>query len=1008
MDTPGSSIIATLDFSVVFDLSTPTPTIKLTNLSTAATMPPTAPFIGCKWWVLITSPSTSIVHQGSLAAPDMTGAWTTWTMANPWPQLFQHVEWSGAPYTVTLYVNDANVGNTNNPYSLAYSAELCPPRGNTGTTTNNFGVASMSKSVKCTDAQVVVQDLTNYTYKALGIGVLVSEEFRLISPALDDGSSAPQLTVTGLSYAYFNLVYNGDGYNVFLNTVRDYALDSHVTVRFKYKGQITFNVQCNIDLCSITCGFQKLVQKLSCAPCADSTLRDKALLISSKINLCLIGISSGCTDVDISKQISDIKSLLGDFDCCVETTKNTGLFPLGTNTDQDDAVITPVYLFGTTNPPVGCPSAFAPGTVTEPDGTTIIGIFHDSLEMVQLMNDNPAWQAIGLAFAIGNCEVGVFPKDGVTVIPPVIVIVGSGCVDNVQSYTVHMSDICAGSSTVTVSDFPLHALVDFGLGAGPVYLGFIATFADLIIALNAEPTKPPSVLFADAGASSAAVIAIHNDSCSSYSGTITVTCDLGSSSFLTIGSGHRPYNSTPLATNGNVQEYGMRGNAIIGRIPGISATNIQWHNIRIGNTLIVSEGDTGKIHFIDMTNPLMPSYIRFIQLNKIVATSFSGGPLSKGVDGGNVSSFYSLYFPTDSHHMTINLLYVCEGLTGTFWGLDMAGSALGIGTGVVNAGGSGWVVGNLFTIGAGSVLAVAQVTTQVAGAVTGWMLLRPGEGYTVTAGVACTALTGVGAGLVIDILTVQSGVSFCFQDLRLRGMCPRVHVGSKIYFSLDGSLAVDIGAPPPVAMGFVMVIDFSLVYLIPSPAAVVAVNVAGLGTPDDIWAASYDGVDTIWMMGYAGTLYRYSISSGTSSIKIDTMGPTGASGFQLRGNIKYYLGKLYISSLGGLRPLSHAAGAMVMDLASFPTSVSFSYFGLFTDPSGGILFVHNILPLGNCLCVVTCEGFPGNQQGTIAVYKLDGTLMFFKKLGLGQSIYNLVPVAGINPPYSPTTLIPIP
>ena len=114
MNTPGSSNISVLDFKVLFNLSLAAPTITLTNLSSGGNLGP------CKFWVTVTTPSGTIVHAGSVTTPDATGAWTTWTMAEAWPMVFYHVEWSGNPYTITLSVDDV----ASHTYALSYLAAI--------------------------------------------------------------------------------------------------------------------------------------------------------------------------------------------------------------------------------------------------------------------------------------------------------------------------------------------------------------------------------------------------------------------------------------------------------------------------------------------------------------------------------------------------------------------------------------------------------------------------------------------------------------------------------------------------------------------------------------------------------------------------------------------------------------------------------------------------------------------------------------------------------------------
>ena len=162
-----------------------------------------------------------------------------------------------------------------------------------------------------------------------------------------------------------------------------------------------------------------------------------------------------------------------------------------------------------------------------------------------------------------------------------------------------------------------------------------------------------------------------------------------------------------------------------------------------------------------------------------------------------------------------------------------------IATYAVNAGGSGYVIGNTFTVNGGSTLAVGVVTGVTSGAVTGISITSPGAGYSAATGVATTHTSGSGTGLTINILTlyppqrttcltditlnvagtglygVQSGgkypVAFWLHDVIGRHTAPQVRQGatafvnipnlndvgqqmfglSQINFNIDSSFAVD-------------------------------------------------------------------------------------------------------------------------------------------------------------------------------------------------------------------------
>lgn len=80
----------------------------------------------------------------------------------------------------------------------------------------------------------------------------------------------------------------------------------------------------------------------------------------------------------------------------------------------------------------------------------------------------------------------------------------------------------------------------------------------------------------------------------------------------------------------------------------------------------------------------------------------------------------------------------------------------GVASAIPNARGTGWALGDTFSIAGGTPLAAGKVTGVSAGTVTSFIIIDYGGAYTLPAtGVATTALTGVGTGLTVDILSLQ-------------------------------------------------------------------------------------------------------------------------------------------------------------------------------------------------------------------------------------------------------------
>lgn len=919
--------ISSLDYTILYDISGPVPAITLTNTSTVVN--PTL----LKWWYVLSTPSNMPIHTGSFSSPDVSHvAWTTLSITpGSWPAIFgqgacAQIEFScQAPYVCTLFVMDS----ANNIFSLQTSAVICRPTGNTPNSCGNFGVADISVKVDCQNARLLCSDSTNLAYQNQISPSAQANTWTLVYPQDEAGNQPINGTAANTPSVFFPLAYSANGFNVYLRDYETYNMGGGVYIKLQYKSQDTFNVYCNVDLCQLQCEMQRFYE-LSNTNCGD--LEDPLLVKKmSQINLlyarALTGIFQPSCNIDVPVVIKEMETIFG-FDSCSCCGQGVNMSASPTIPSSGCCPVSVSVVNITSSPPTSCEATSYPVQVYDPTQTAIIGIASNMTDVLYLVNSNTAWMTYGVAFSEGSCKIGFFPVTAGNTIPNVY-IASSGnstaCVGNTQNYTVRMADVCLSSTSVSPSDFPLNAYVNFG--SGEVSLGSVASVAALIIALNSVPAKPSTVTFSDSGSTAAVSVNIFNSSCTGFSTPITISTDKGSASFLFYGASHFNYSATPPAINGAVSAYGLSGNEVIGKIPGVSTSNVQWHVSRKDNTIAVTESNTGKIYFWDISLPLQPTFIRTIQLSTVAAGNFTGLPQSKGLNGTTVNSFYSLYFPTDTGIFDLGSVFVFETLTG-----------------------SAWVISPLSSGG--------------------------------------------------------SGVLAAFQANTLIGMCPRVQHNGVIYFTLDGTLGADIGHPPPAA-GSIVIIDLSVTF---NGAAVHVVNVAGLGTADDIWAATYDGVDTIWFMSRLGVLYKYSVSASAASVLVNTMGI--GNGFKLRGNIKYSMGNLYCCSLNGFIA-SAPSGTMIVNVSSYP-AVSQTFFEGYFDESAianTCFQSHNALPLGNCLILVTGEGYqssspPGPEAGAIAVYKTDGTFLERCNLANGQNIYNLATIQGVGTPYTPTTLIP--
>lgn len=926
----GSPDITSLAFSVLYDISGAVPAITLTNFSAVVHAS------NLTWSLVITTPSGTTIYAGPVA---VSAAWSVFsTPPNSWPLLFTNqpcgqVEFAtGAPYVCILSVQDS-LANT---YSLTVNQIITRPNGNTPNICGNFGVAPVEPQVTCSTGTVLCKDTTNYAYQSQLIPTSQNNNWILVYPPDQSGNQPANGTASNTPYVTFPIRYSGSGYYLYLQDYASYDMGNGSTIKVQYKAinpekgtpGIPFAVQCNINFCQVQCQITTFYElsKKTCGvvdlPQLDRKITDMNLLLTQAI----IGVMQPLCGIDVPeliKKIQKIGPLDPNCNCgCSETGINFN-YPTGPSSSAGGCCPVTVSIVNVTaSPPTTCANTVFPVQVYDPTYTTIIGIAPDISTLIYLLNITPSWNAYGTAFSEGLCQVGFFPSTPGNTIPAIHIAnasSSSGCIGNTQLYVVNLSDICFPATPISSSSYPLNVFVDFGLGGGPVYVGNVATQAAMIAALNATPTKPSTITFSVGSVASS--IVIFNSSCTVYSGTINVTCDAGSTSFLAYGPAHMQELTSPPLINGAVEGYGLHSNALIGKIPGVLTNEIQWHTIIIGTHLLVTETTTGRVYCYNISNPLFPVLSKVVQLNKVVTACFSGFPASRGITGSAVASFYSLYFPTDYSNMSLTSVYVVEGLTGSTWNINMDPAS-------------------------------------------------------------------------------STGVISSFQSNLLIGKCPRCIVVCGLSFvagpsrpflilTQDGSLEGDTGLSSGVTPGQIVVVDLSNY----TTGGVYALNTSIVPNSTDVWAASYDGASTIYFMCQNGTIFKGRIDPSTGFLIFP--GPNYVTSIMpalnIRLNIRYYQGSLFLSGL--LNQGATTVNAYVLNAFALPT-VSVVQFAACPGNQSAANHVHNILPLGNCLVLVTGEGgdpgaATGIAEGAVMVYKTDGTFLMFCNWQVGQSVYNL-------------------
>lgn len=313
---PSSPDIASIDFAVLFDISTVVPTVTLTNGSTGSNL------AGCTWWYEIITPSGTYMHQGTQGTSDASGNWTTLT-SNTWPQPFGQIEWSGSNYAVILYVLDAHT----HIYQLRKEIPIRRPQGSTPQAKNNFAAPAKETlyvETRCNDAKMYVADQINYAYEG-EFGTSVAKTFTVDYPLDITGTRPAPYVVTDFNNALVPMPYSGY-YNLFLSSKMRYDFPDGISIQLIYKVMQAFNVWCNVDLCPLLCSYNDLVEKVKRGDCKNGSQaewKDKLVVITGLITQAmLLKIQPNCGNKDLPALIEEIKCL-GEFDCnCFATGIN--------------------------------------------------------------------------------------------------------------------------------------------------------------------------------------------------------------------------------------------------------------------------------------------------------------------------------------------------------------------------------------------------------------------------------------------------------------------------------------------------------------------------------------------------------------------------------------------------------------------------------------------------------------------------------------------------------------
>ncbi len=316
--------ITLLLLNVTWDISGNLPVISISNLSQGPNLQ------NITYFFVVSSPSGTPIHEGSLTQPDAIGVWSTIALTDSWPRPFNQIEFSGAPYQFTVYISDS----TGTQYQdSSYGVSICRPAGNNKLSKTFYGVSNTNVQLQCQQANIYFQDQTNASYQGL-TGTLLSSVLRLVYPIDDTGNIPAPFVIQNFSSASAPISYSSDNYQFQTQLVYQYQLGGNVFLNIRYQtlnpknqtNYITFPVLCNIDLSPLVCEYEKLIHSLEHGTCVDvHDTERKLLLINPKMALIGMGLLQPLTGINVPRLVREVEELGGfSCDCC---NAPTGIIP---------------------------------------------------------------------------------------------------------------------------------------------------------------------------------------------------------------------------------------------------------------------------------------------------------------------------------------------------------------------------------------------------------------------------------------------------------------------------------------------------------------------------------------------------------------------------------------------------------------------------------------------------------------------------------------------------------
>lgn len=305
MTIANSPDITSLEAQVTWDISGNLPVISLVNLSTGSGL------ADMQWWFTAYSPSNTPIHEGSTNNVDINGSFTTYVLADSWPKPAKAVEWSGAPYVITIYAKDTN----GSVYLITKSAVICPPNGNTSLSKNAYGLANIYVKNFCDKGRVYFEDRTDSTYRGV-TGTRITSVLKMAYPLDETGVAPAAFEHSPFSNAMVPITYDAPDYKFVANIVYDYDLTNYVHVRIKYAQSKVFPVLCNMNLGGVACEVIKLNDSIQNGYCGDVTeAQNKLNKITPLLLLAFIGTIEPLSGGENVSALVDQILEIGGFDC---------------------------------------------------------------------------------------------------------------------------------------------------------------------------------------------------------------------------------------------------------------------------------------------------------------------------------------------------------------------------------------------------------------------------------------------------------------------------------------------------------------------------------------------------------------------------------------------------------------------------------------------------------------------------------------------------------------------